>query len=217
MRAKYAIDPTLPGVERTRARKLAYYYANKEKVVAQRTANKDVIAAKRKQNYEKNKAAINAAQQVWREKNREYARKKTAAWRAEDAERAVASKKKYYAVNKEKLRAKQKDWASANVEALRDYHKDRYKRIPEVYVAAASKRRARKLLATPKWDEDFTEFVVREAADLVRRRKKLTGIAWHTDHIVPLRGKIVSGLHVWNNIQVIPAATNLSKSNAFHG
>lgn len=217
MRAKYAIDPALKGVERTRARKLAYYYANKDKVVAQRESNKEAISAQRKEYYAKNKPKIAEAQQNWREMNRDYAKAKTAEWRAADPQRAIASKKAYYEANKERMLEKQKSWASENAEAIKEYHRGRYRKMPEVYIAAASKRRARQLLATPKWDEELTEFAVIEAADLVRKRKQITGVSWHTDHIVPLRGKTVSGLHVWNNIQVIPATVNMSKSNAFNG
>lgn len=64
-----------------------------------------------------------------------------------------------------------------------------------------------------RFKDDFTKFITKEAHDLRVRRNNLTGIEWHVDHVVPLKGKDVCGLHLWTNLQVIPKLLNLRKGN----
>lgn len=61
--------------------------------------------------------------------------------------------------------------------------------------------------------DELTKLVTEEAHSLRIMRNKLTNFDWHVDHVIPLNGKNVSGLHIWSNLQVIPATLNLSKRN----
>jgi hypothetical protein len=84
---------------------------------------------------------------------------------------------------------------------------------PEQKNADTAKRRAAKLQRTPLWltqthHKQIDRFY-REAAEV----SKLVGEFYHVDHIVPLQGKTVSGLHVPWNLQILPAKENLSKGN----
>lgn len=80
--------------------------------------------------------------------------------------------------------------------------------------ATAAKRRAAELHATPEWaDREAIKEIYRQAAQMTRE----TGVRMHVDHIVPLRGRTVSGLHVESNLQILPARENIRKSNRFTG
>ena len=56
---------------------------------------------------------------------------------------------------------------------------------------------------------------IKELYKLAQIKTKETGFSWHVDHIIPLQGKLVSGLHVFNNLQVIPGIDNIKKHNKY--
>jgi len=106
-----------------------------------------------------------------------------------------------------------RSWVSSNAEASRRSSNNWKKNNAGRTCALVAKRRADKLQRTPPWltGEQLTAMnkLYKQASWLT----KVTGVKWHVDHIVPLKGKNVSGLHIPDNLQVIPARENLKKSN----
>jgi hypothetical protein len=115
-----------------------------------------------------------------------------------------------------KARSFVKDWELRHPEKVKSYRTKWLKQNPHVTRARAAKREAYKRGHTPKWLSADDKWVIAEAYSLAQLRRIATGVDWHVDHIVPLRGKMVSGLHVPWNLQVIPAQDNWRKNNHFH-
>ena len=90
-----------------------------------------------------------------------------------------------------------------------------YQRYPEKANARYAKHRAAKFKAIPSWVGPEEEFLIEEAYSLAKLRTKMFGFLWSVDHIFPLQGKEVCGLHVPLNLRVIPAKENSSKGNSF--
>lgn len=143
-------------------------------------------------------------------------------WRNRDA--CLRRAKEYYMAHREEVNNKTRERVAKFPEKKKardaQYYKDHpekwigrdlwQKKFPEKHAAKQGRHRARKLQATPAW---ANEFFIAEAYDLAQLRTKATGFQWDVDHIVPLRSKKVCGLHVENNLRVIPAVINRSKSN----
>lgn len=135
---------------------------------------------------------------------------------------------------KECKKANTKAWAKKNPErALRNslatYYKKRsdpeFKRYRaevskkwreknrDKHCAREARRRSKKLNATPPWLADEHKAHIQRTYKLCVIMSDATGKKYHVDHIVPLQGKNVCGLHVPWNLRVIPAEVNLSKGN----
>ena len=74
------------------------------------------------------------------------------------------------------------------------------------------KRYAALTNGTPSWADHSKIAAVYAERD---RLTEETGVAHHVDHIIPLQGKLVCGLHVEANLRAIPAKENISKNNSF--
>ena len=131
----------------------------------------------------KNKAATNASNAAWKLRNRE---------------RNAAINKAWRAANIEKARQAPLLWA---------------KKYPEKHNAKYAKRRAAKLLRTPKWLTQDDTLLIEAKYAVAKWLTETVGTQYHVDHIIPLQGALVSGLHVPDNLCILKASENISKNN----
>lgn len=123
-----------------------------------------------------------------------------------------------------------KEIALKNPEQHKAYAKDQYNKHRETALSQkriyrqANKGKINALVAarkqhikqrTPSWIGKEEIWVIKEIYALASLRTKMNGCQWHVDHIVPLQGRLVSGLHIPENMQVIPAIINITKKNKF--
>jgi 5-methylcytosine-specific restriction endonuclease McrA len=90
-----------------------------------------------------------------------------------------------------------------------------YKENPEKKAALSARRHASKLQRTPKWLTPADWIEMKWAYQIAHDLTVLTGIPHQVDHILPLQGKNVSGLHCPQNLQIITQAENCRKGNKF--
>ncbi len=126
------------------------------------------------------------------------------------SEAGQKAKREYYERNREAVVAR----AQARSDAAKNAYKQKYKEAnPDMYKEMVSLRRRRFRQATPKWLTAEQRMEIRLKYRLAIELSRATGIRHVVDHIVPLLGEEVCGLHVSWNLQVIPQAENLKKSN----
>lgn len=123
--------------------------------------------------------------------------------------------KEYRKENKNKTNELAKTYRNKNrdnfLNTLKKYRQSL--RGKAVKASLQQKRRASQLNRTPNWLSEDDFWLIQEVYELASLRTKLTGVQWHVDHIVPMQGTIVSGLHCPENLQVIPSIANVSKNN----
>lgn len=126
---------------------------------------------------------------------------------------ALKFSKKWKLENLDKFKLSKKNWQSNNPEKSARYNSKWKKENSGKWNAIAARYRAAKLNATPQWltEDQFKE--IEEFYIIAEELSWLSESPLEVDHIVPLQGKDLSGLHVPWNLQVIPKSQNCSKGN----
>ena len=121
-------------------------------------------------------------------------------YRVKHPERVKQGAREYYEKNSVKIKARRRNYDQA---------------YPEKSAAKTAKRRGRKLNATPHWliPEQLEE--INDFYEITKAFRLYTGVDYCVDHIIPLQGKTVCGLHVPWNLQVLTESDNARKSNKF--
>lgn len=142
---------------------------------------------------------------------------KRKAWLEANKEKVKATCKAYQTTNKKDIKEKRKAWKKANRENINTGAVAYRKAHPEITAMGRRRYNLRSFHATPGWSES------EEIHDLYLMRIEINnkynlegGERVQVDHIVPLQGKTVSGLHVIANLQLVDAAYNKSKNNKFN-
>lgn len=126
---------------------------------------------------------------------------------------AKARRKADYDKNRDRYRADASAWAKENAARQRETQRAWRAANPHKVNHQAAMYHALRLKRRPPWLTKAHRSAIRAVYREARRLTQDTGIQHHVDHIVPLRGRDVSGLHVPWNLQVLTAKENITKSN----
>ena len=128
-----------------------------------------------------------------------------------------AVSKSVYEADKQKSKENSYAWKAKNPEKAKAIVDRVHKKYPHLRASRSAKYRAYKGKASPKWLTESDLLHIKAKYQLAAMFNRCTEQRWEVDHIIPLKGKNVCGLHIPNNLRVIPATENRCKQNKYFG
>jgi hypothetical protein len=177
------VEPTKTCKGCASVKPMSLFYKDKQAKDLCSTYCKECTKAKANAAYHSNKEVHNARSNAYRKNNMPKIRTIAANYREK---------------NRERINAYSSSWVKSN-------------RLNSTLNTA--KYRSAKLQRTPAWLTEFDLLRIKCVYQVAAMRSRESGYVWHVDHIIPLQGVFVSGLHVPDNLRVIPATENKRKSN----
>lgn len=135
-----------------------------------------------------------------------------------DPDAVRAKDRQRYAVNADRVKKRRREYVKRNHEAVKERQRIRYKinpPAPESLNAMNARRRASKLNATPPWTTPEMRLEMKNIYKQSIEMGKQLGVKFHVDHVIPLKGVVVSGLHVPWNLRIITQQENQSRPKVF--
>jgi hypothetical protein len=112
--------------------------------------------------------------------------------------------------------AKKKKGVNLNTQRTdykREWYQKNKERLAPNYLYNTRKRQSQIKRATPNWLTKEQENAILDVYKKAKKLEKKDGIKRHVDHVIPLQGKTVCGLHVSWNLEVLTSKENISKGN----
>ena len=135
--------------------------------------------------------------------------------RLQNKEETASYQKQYRKDNKDRLRLVNKKWVASNKDKYKMAKLAWDKRNPGKVNAKTRSYKAAKANRRPSWLSPSQKLEMQEFYILAKDLSWLSLEPSEVDHIVPLRGALVSGLHVPWNLQILPKSINGKKRNTY--
>jgi len=160
--------------------------------------------------YLERKEAFAAKDARYYKKNKDIILKRNRVWCAANKNTLKESRQTYHKKNRGVILEKQREYYLKTKEVKKEKDRIYYINNKNKSFAKAAKRRANKLQAAPAWANKKYMSLWFKFAKMESER---TGRKVHVDHIIPLKGVLVCGLHCEDNLQLLFSEENISKSN----